>query len=68
MLLYQDGQTNPMVQNFVMGGSMGEFGPFDANIEFPTPHASTGTLVFFTKSMEDGRMWEASVIRVRFGS
>lgn len=68
VLIYEDGSMTPLAQNFVMGGSMGEFGPFDANIEFTTPHASTGSVVFFTRSMEDGRMWEAGVLRVRFGS
>lgn len=66
VLIYADGQVAPLAWRFVMGGANGEFGPFDATLEFTTPHAATGTVVLFTQSMEDGRMWEASVVRVRF--
>jgi len=67
VLIYGDGDMTPLARRFVMGGSNGEFGPFDALFEFSSPGAATaGTVVLFTESMEDGRMWEASVIRVRF--
>jgi hypothetical protein len=68
VLIYADGQTVPLARSFVMGGANGEFGPFDSTIEFETPHNTNGTVVLFTQSMEDGRMWEASVVRVRFAS
>jgi hypothetical protein len=66
VLIYSDGLQAPLTRSFVMGGANGDFAPFDAMVEFAAPRASAGTVVLFTQSMEDGRMWEASVVRVRF--
>jgi hypothetical protein len=62
----QEGIRGPLGKGFVMGGSMGEMGPFDANIVFSEPSASTGAVVLYTISMENGQMWEAAVVPVRF--
>lgn len=66
--LRQDGSSPPLLVGWVMGGSMGEMGPFDAELAYELPSAEAGTLVLSTSSMEDGRLWEASVVRVRFGA
>ncbi len=62
----EDGARRPLGDGFVMGGSMGEKGPFDGTVTFAEPAASMGAIVLYTTSMEDGRLWEAGVVRVRF--
>lgn len=64
--VYGDGSSEPIGTGFVMGGSMGELGPFDGEVTFDQPGTGFGTLVLFAQSMEDGGTWEASVLRVRF--
>jgi len=61
-----DGARRPLGDGFVMGGSMGEKGPFDGTVTFAEPSASMGAVVLYTTSMENGRVWEAAVVRVRF--
>lgn len=63
----ETGSTAPLTQDFVMGGANGEMGPFAKDIAFDAPSASTGALILQTFSMEDGRIWEATVIPVSFG-
>ncbi|HET9444372.1 MAG TPA: Gmad2 immunoglobulin-like domain-containing protein [Acidimicrobiales bacterium] len=62
----QDGARRPIGSSWVMGGSMGEMGPFDGTVEFSEPTSALGAVVLFTESMENGNLWEASVVRVRF--
>jgi hypothetical protein len=64
--VYHDGSPEPIGTGFVMGGSMGELGPFDGEVTFDQPGTGFGSLVLLTESMEDGATWEASVLRVRF--
>jgi hypothetical protein len=66
--LYADGVAAPLADTFVMGGSMGQMAPFTGTLEFPATTASDGSLVFFTRSMQDGGTYEASVMRVHFGN
>jgi hypothetical protein len=60
----QDGARRPLGEGFVMGGSMGELGPFNGTVEFADPSAPMGAIVLYTASMENGEVWEASVLRV----
>lgn len=62
----QDDTTDPLAEDFVMGGSMGEMGPFSKAINFDTPRASAGAIILKTLSAEDGTIWEAGVLRVSF--
>lgn len=57
----------PLATGFVTGGSMGQMGPFEGTLEFAKPATPEGAIVFSTSSMEDGRVWEATVVPVRFG-
>ena len=61
----EDGARRPLGDGFVMGGSMGEKGPFDGTVTFAQPSAAMGAVVLYTTSMENGRVWEAGVVRVR---
>jgi hypothetical protein len=63
----EDGNRNAIGQGTVMGGSMGEMGPFDGSIPFSAtaPH---GALLFFTLSAENGQVWEATAFPVQFTS
>jgi hypothetical protein len=61
-----DGVRKPIAEGYVMGGSMGEMGPFDGTLAFPNPSAPSGALILSTYSMENGNIWEASVLRVHF--
>lgn len=62
----EDGNRKPLGSGFVMGGSMGTMGPFVGILPFSRPSTPAGAVVLFTVSMENGRVWEASVVRVRF--
>jgi hypothetical protein len=62
----QDGTRQPIGTGFVMGGSMGEVGPFDGTVSFRRPTARAGAVLLLTHSMDDGRVWEASTVRVAF--
>lgn len=61
-----DGRSEPLATGFVNGGANGELGPFDANLAFPAPGASSGAVVLYTVSPENGTVLEAAVVRVRF--
>jgi hypothetical protein len=63
-----DGAAEPIARGFATGGANGEFGPFRTSLELPPSPGAGGAVVVSTRSMEDGRLWEASVVRVRFGS
>ena len=56
----------PLAESFVMGGSMGEMGPFESELAYGTPATADGSIVFSTASMKDGRIWEAAAIGVQF--
>lgn len=61
-----DGSDQPLVEDFVMGGSNGDMGPFEKEISFESPNEGGGAIVLKTLSAEDGRIWEATVLRVAF--
>jgi Immunoglobulin-like domain of bacterial spore germination len=62
----EDGNGQPLARTILMGGSNGEMGPYDTPIAFTAPHASLGAVVLLTISPEDGRVAEATVVRVKF--
>jgi hypothetical protein len=64
----QDGTLTPLKEDFVTGGANGEMGPFSKTVDFPAPTATAGAIVLRTLSAENGHVWEASVVRVAFGS
>jgi len=61
----QDGSATPIGKGFVTGGGI-EMGPFDETIPFSAPTARFGAVVLYTESAENGQVWQASVVRVRF--
>ena len=61
-----DGSSQPIGTGIVMGGANGEFGPFDGTLSFSPPTATAGSLVLLTRSAEDGRVTEATVVRTKF--
>ncbi len=62
----QDDTLVPLGEDFVMGGSMGDLGPFSKAVSFNVPSAAGGAVVLETRSPEDGNVSEASVVRVAF--
>jgi hypothetical protein len=64
-----DGQRfgEKLGEGFFMGGSNGEFAPFNAQLSFSPPGTPSGAIVLLTYSPEDGAVAEATVIRVTFG-
>lgn len=62
-----DGRDEPLAKGFVTG-RMGEMGPFDSTLAFPSPHDGYGAVVFRTLSAQDGSVWEAAVVRVKFAA
>jgi hypothetical protein len=61
----QDGTRQPLGTGNVIGGG-DILRPFSGQITFSRPSADNGAVVFLTRSEQDGRVWEATVIRVRF--
>lgn len=62
----QDGVRQPLGRGSVMGGSMGELGPFDGTVSFAPPTARQGAVVLTTTSIRDGTALEATVASVAF--
>lgn len=62
----QDGTLTPLASSIVIGGSMGQIGPFSKAVSFPAPLAKRGAVVLKTLSAKDGSIAEASVVRIRF--
>lgn len=59
----EDGR--PLGKGFVTGRG-DELGPFEGEIPIDEPSERYGAVLFFTESAEDGSVWEAAVVRVRF--
>jgi hypothetical protein len=63
----QDGAAPPLGTGTAMGGSMGEMGPFTDVLSFTAPSAPRGAIMLSTRSMKDGTIAEATVVRIAFG-
>jgi len=63
----QDGTAPPLGEGTAMGGSMGEMGPFSDVLAFTRPSAARGAVMLSTRSMMDGTIAEATVVRIAFG-
>ena len=50
----------------VMGGSMGELGPFSGQVSFTAPSSKYATIILRTYSAKDGSVVEAAAIRVKY--
>lgn len=66
--LRQDGQYDEdgELGFAVITGPGTEFGPFSGQITFNRPSVSSGALVAFTESAEDGHIQEVTAVKVRF--
>lgn len=63
----QDGTAPPLGEGTAMGGSMGEMGPFSDVLSFTRATALRGAIMLSTRSMMDGSIAEATVVRIAFG-
>jgi hypothetical protein len=61
-----DGSTARIGSGFVTGASGPDLGPFTGSMRFSSPKGGWGSVIFFTRSMENGRIGEASTVRVGF--
>ena len=62
----EDGRDDPLGSGFVTGGG-DVMRPFAGEVRLAgEPSAASGAIVLFTRSAEDGAVWSAWVIRVRF--
>jgi hypothetical protein len=61
-----DGSTEPVGSGFVTGGSGPDLAPFTGSVRFPSPRGGWGSVIFFTRSMDNGQVWEATTVRVGF--
>jgi hypothetical protein len=64
--VHEDGSTEPILTDIVMGGATEELEPFSGSFELPATTASHGVVVFRTTSAENGQVWQATVVRVAF--
>ena len=65
--LRADGNGEAIYAGFVTGSGSPEPGPYEATIEFTSPRNGGGALVLLSRSPEDGRVVEASALRIFFG-
>jgi hypothetical protein len=63
----EDGNPDPLGVGIVMGGANGEMGPFDSTLDYHASTSTYGTVAFSIESMEDGRVMQVTVVRVRLG-
>lgn len=63
----QDGDLGPIGEGFVTGGG-DAMRPFEGSVEFETPGEPYGALILSAHSAEDGRIDEATVVRIAFRS
>ena len=63
----RDGSNDPIGSGFVTGGALEQLESFSGEVDFDAADAEWGALALTTTSAEDGRVWQATVIRVRFG-
>jgi hypothetical protein len=64
--IVEDDGALPIATGYVTG-TMGGLGPFDSEIGFlRMPTHEFGAILLTTSSAEDGRLWEAGVVRIRF--
>jgi hypothetical protein len=67
VLLYADGEVEPVSETFVTGSGSGELGDFSGELELSVPPGvEHGVLVLLEASAEDGRTVAATAIRVHF--
>ncbi len=64
--LRADGNGEPIYVGFVTGGGAPSRAPFSDTIDFTSPGTGGGALVLFSRSSEDGRVLEASALRIFF--
>ncbi|HEY5170756.1 MAG TPA: Gmad2 immunoglobulin-like domain-containing protein [Acidimicrobiia bacterium] len=64
----QDDNSKALVESYLMGGSNGRMGPFDATFDFVRPTSPYGAIVLYNVSSENGHVVEATAIRVRFST
>ena len=65
--LRADDNGEPIYVGFVTGGGAPSRAPFSDTIEFTSPGSGGGALVLFSRSSEDGRVLEASALRIFYG-
>jgi hypothetical protein len=66
--IVEDDSARPIATGYVTG-AMGEMGPFRSDVGFTrAPTSEFGAILLTTVGMEDGRLWEAAVIRIQFPS
>ena len=63
-----DSVDEPIFESFVTGGGFEGLSPFAEVFAFPNPGSGSGAIVFQTTCSDDGRIWEAGVIRVSFAA
>lgn len=61
----QDGSRQPLGTGVVTGGG-DTMRPFAGEIGYSTPTADRGAVLFVSHSAMDGRVWQATVVRVSF--
>lgn len=61
----EDGSRQPLGTGVVTGGG-DTMRPFAGEIEYSTPTADRGAVLFVSHSAMDGRVWQAAVVRVSF--
>ncbi len=61
------GAVESLSSGFVTGGTYGELGSFEGSVTFIRGPVTEGAVVFSTTNMEDGSLWEATVVPVVLG-
>lgn len=65
--LRADGDSTPLITGSVTGGGT-EMQPFEGSFTWTNPGEGAGAVVMLTRSMDDGRIWSVSAVRVTFAA
>lgn len=64
--VFERGGTEPLDEGFVTGSGGPDLGPFEGEVSWSNPGGGWGSVVLYTESAEDGRVWQATAIPVGF--
>jgi hypothetical protein len=64
--VYQRGVPQPLGGGFVTGSGGSDLGPFNDEVSWQNPGGGWGSVVLYTTSAEDGRVWQAIALPVGF--
>lgn len=64
--VHGDGAAAPLGTGVLTATGDGTLGPFSGEVRWTNPGGGWGSVILYTESAEDGRVWQATAVRVGF--